>query len=174
MKKNNTTLFKINDILDQLLIDARQSLQTIADACRTYRQKVWRHIKKLEDSNTIWGYTAVVDEEKLGWKLFMISAKTKPLSKEQADMQIYRHVHDVPGTLDARLIDVYYLNGRYDWIIVFAAKDWKTARKYYDNIRKYYGNYLVEKPEIADIIFATARNGKINPEIEKLYDFISP
>lgn len=174
MYNSNTTLFKIDRILDELLINARQSIQEIAKKCKTYRQKVWRKIKKMEETKTIWGYTAVVNEEKIGWKLFMVFMKMKPLTKEQVELQINRHRKDVPGKLAVRLIDAYYINGTYDWIIIFAAKDWATARKYYDNIRKEYEEYLLEKPEMVDIIFSTIRWGKVNPEIEKLYEFVSP
>ena len=66
MDKRNTTLFKSNKILDELLIDARQGIQKIAEKCKTYRQRVWREIKRMEKNKTIWGYTAVVDEEKMG------------------------------------------------------------------------------------------------------------
>jgi len=174
MIKRNTTLFKSNKILDELLIDARQGIQKIAKKCNTYRQRVWREIKKMEENNTIWGYTAVVDEEKIGWKLFMLLMKMKPLTEEQVGEQIERHRTDVPGKLAVRLIDAYYINGTYDWVVIFAAKDWVTARKYYDNIRKGYKKTLIEKPEMVDIIFSTIRWGKINPEIEKLYEFVSP
>ncbi len=115
-----------------------------------------------------------MDEEKIGWKLFMVLMKMKPLTKEQVKEQIERHKQDVPGKLAVRLIDAYYINGTYDWVVIFAARDWTTARKYYDNIRKGYEKTLIEKPEMVDIIFSTIRWGKINPEIEKLYEFVSP
>ncbi|MCD6512775.1 MAG: Lrp/AsnC family transcriptional regulator [Thermoplasmata archaeon] len=174
MQKSNTTLFKINKILDELLIDARQSIQEIAKKCSTYRQKVWREIKKMEYNKIIWGYTAVVNEEKIGWKLFMVFMKMKPLTEEQVKLQIDRHRRDIPGKLAVRLIDAYYINGTYDWVIIFAASDWATAKKYYDNIRKEYEKYLMDKPEMTDVIFSTIRWGKVNPEIEKLYEFIPP
>ncbi len=174
MNKRNTTLFKSNKILDELLIDARQGIQKIAEKYKTYRQRVWREIKRMEENKTIWGYTAVVDEEKMGWKLFMIFMKMKPLTIEQVKEQIERHKQDVPGKLAVRLIDAYYVNGTYDWIVIFAAENWTTARKYYDNIRKEYESSLLEKPEMDDVIFSTIRWGKINPQIERLYDFVSP
>lgn len=174
MKKSNTTLFKVSDILDQLLIDARQSLQKIAEKCDTYRQKVWREQKDLEESHTIWGYTAVVDEEKLGWRLFMVFLKTRPMTPEFAQRQIRRLREDVPGTMAVRLIDVYYLTGTYDWVVVFAAKNWATARKYFDNIRKEYWDFTVEKPEMSSVAFTSIRWGKVNPELERLTEFVSP
>ncbi|MGC9307228.1 MAG: Lrp/AsnC family transcriptional regulator [Thermoplasmatota archaeon] len=174
MKKSNTTLFKISDILDQLLIDARQSLQKIAEKCDTYRQKVWREQNKLEESHAIWGYTAVVDEEKLGWRLFMVLLKTRPMTTEFAQHQIQRIREDIPGTMAVRLIDVYHLTGTYDWIVVFAAKNWATARKYFDNLRKAYWESLLEKPELCSVAFTPIRWGKVNPELENLQEFVSP
>ncbi|MDD3494019.1 MAG: Lrp/AsnC family transcriptional regulator [Candidatus Thermoplasmatota archaeon] len=164
----------MNDVLDQLLIDARQSMQKIARKCATYRQKIWREMTKMEQDHTIWGYTAVVDEEKLGWKLFMVLLKTRPLSRELVEAQIKRVREDVPGQLAVRLLDIYYLNGSYDWVVIFAARKWNTAKKYYDNLRKVYEQHLTEKPEMADIMFSTLRWGKVNPEIERLHDFVPP
>lgn len=174
MKESNTTLFKVSVILDHLLIDARQSLKEIAKKCGTYRQKVWREMKTLEENNTIWGYTPVINEEKLGWKLFFIFLKTKPMTKELSETQIERIKKDHPGTLKVRVLDVYYLNGRYDWIVIFTAKDWICARKYYDNLRKVYGPHLLDKPEMSDVMFSTMRWGKMNPEIDELNNFVSP
>jgi DNA-binding Lrp family transcriptional regulator len=174
MKKSNTTLFKVSETLDQLLIDARQSLQKIAEKCDTYRQKIWREQNKLEESNTIWGYTAVVNEEKLGWRLFMVFMKTRPMTEDFARQQIRRVREDVPGQMQVRLIDVYHLTGTYDWIVVFAAKNWATARKYYDNLRKEYWGLTLEKPELSSVAFTSIRWGKVNPEIERLEEFVSP
>ncbi len=178
MKKSNTTLFKIGnvmgDILDQLLIDARQSLQKIAEKCDTYRQKVWRKQNKLEESNAIWGYTAIVNEEKLGWRLFMVLMKTRPMTQELAQRQIQRVQKDIPGQMDVRLIDVYHLTGTYDWVVIFAAKNWATARKYFDNLRQEYWDLTLEKPELSNVAFTPIRCGKVNPEIERLTEFVSP
>lgn len=173
-KRNITTEFKGQRILNELLRDPTRSLEEIARACGSYRQKVWREKKKMEDSGAVWGYTAVVDEDAIDWKAFILLLKFKPLTQDQAELLIRRHVTNAPGELDIRLMDTYYLNGIYDLLVIFAAPDWITARKYYDSIRIEYERFLEARPEIIDVAFSLIRWGKVHPSIERLKEFIPP
>lgn len=176
-KKNNTcntTLYKYEDFVNELVKDPRRSLSEMAECLGTYRQKVWRKTKELEEEKVIWGYTAVVDEEKMGWKSFIILMKMEPISEKQAALLIRRVLEQEAEKLKARVVDSFYMNGRYDWIIIFAADTWATARKYYDSIRKEYKEFLTEKPELIDIIFPITRYGKINPDMERIKEFVPP
>ncbi len=56
-RRTVTTEFKGQRILNELLKDPTRSLEEIARACGSYRQKVWREKKKMEDGEAIWGYT---------------------------------------------------------------------------------------------------------------------
>ncbi|MFO8050267.1 MAG: hypothetical protein R6V01_01030 [Thermoplasmatota archaeon] len=169
-----TTEFKGHRILNELLKDPTRSLEEIARSCGSYRQKVWREKRKLEDNEAVWGYTAVVDENMIDWKSFLLLIKLKPLTADQARLLIRRHLTNAPGELSIRLMDTYYLNGKYDLLVIFAAPNWMTARKYYDSIRLEYENYLEDRPEIIDVAFSLIRWGKVNPNIQKLKDFIPP
>ncbi|MEA3559404.1 MAG: hypothetical protein U9R75_09155 [Candidatus Thermoplasmatota archaeon] len=169
-----TTEFKGHRILNELLKDPTRSLEEIARACRSYRQKVWREKRKLEDSGAVWGYTAVVDENAIDWKSFILLIKLKPLTSDQAQLLINRHLTNAPGELSIRLMDTYYLNGKYDLCVIFAAQSGMTARKYYDSIRQEYEDYLEDRPEIIDIAFSLIRWGKVNPNVHKLKEFIPP
>lgn len=173
-KRNITTEFKGQRILNELLRDPTRSLEEIARACGSYRQKVWREKKKMEDNGAVWGYTAVVDEDAIDWKAFILLLKFKPLTQDQAELLIRRHVTNAPGELNIRLMDTYYLNGIYDLLVIFAAPDWITARKYYDSIRLEYERFLEARPEIIDVAFSLIRWGKVHPSIERLKEFIPP
>lgn len=173
-KRNITTEFKGQRILNELLRDPTRSLEEIARACGSYRQKVWREKKKMEDNGAVWGYTAVVDEDAIDWKAFILLLKFKPLTQDQAELLIRRHITNAPGELDIRLMDTYYLNGIYDLLVIFAAPDWITARKYYDSIRIEYERFLEARPEIIDVAFSLIRWGKVHPSIERLKEFIPP
>jgi DNA-binding Lrp family transcriptional regulator len=71
-------------ILDELSKNANKSINDIAESCGFSRQKVWRVINNLEKNNTIWGYVAVVNQEKLNKKRYIMLMKrsNKPVSKE--------------------------------------------------------------------------------------------
>jgi hypothetical protein len=71
-----------------------------------------------------------------------------------------------------RLITSLYLNGEYDWLVMFSAPNHAMARRYYDSLRLTYAEHLIEKPVIVDVNFTVIREGKMNPKIEELHDFV--
>lgn len=161
-----------NEILRALLKDPTKSLRIIAKELKSYRQKIWRKKNKLEEDKVIWGYTAIVDEEKIGHVLFLMFIKMKPMTKEIADTLKNRLIKQVQKRQNVRLITVLFVNGEYDWIVEFSAPDHTTARRYYDSVRQAYDKYLIDKPLVVDVNFCPVREGKINPNIDKLYDLI--
>jgi DNA-binding Lrp family transcriptional regulator len=160
------------EIIEWLLEDPTRSLNTMAKAMNIYRQTLWRRKKKLEDEKVIWGYTAVIDENKLGNVIYLVMMKMKPMTRGMADI-IYRRIkNNEMSKSRVRLIDAFHVNGEYDWILRFSAPDHATARKYYDAIRVIYEEYLIEKPVIVDVNFILKAEGMRNPELEKLYNFV--
>jgi DNA-binding Lrp family transcriptional regulator len=67
MAKSSVKQIELDEkrILDELAKNANKSINDIAEKCGFSRQKVWRVIHNLEKNHTIWGYVAVVDQEKL-------------------------------------------------------------------------------------------------------------
>ena len=161
-----------NEVLKYLIEDASRSIRDIAKKMSSYRQKVWREKKRLEDEHIIWGYTAVVDANKIERVSYLILMKTKPMSRGLADLLTRRIVRDEPGKEGIRVLDFFYVNGEYDWVLRFSAPDHVTARKYIDTLRRLYDEYLTERPVMVDMNFCLIAEGKTNPEIKKLYDFI--
>jgi DNA-binding Lrp family transcriptional regulator len=161
-----------NDVLDCLIEDPTRSSSEIAKKLGSYRQKVWREKNQLERENIIWGYTAIVDENKLNRVLYIILLKLKPMSRDLADLMTMRISRHMPEQQNVRLLNVLYVNGEYDLMIKFSAPDHTTARRYYDSIRLAYEHSLLEKPVIVDVNFSLVREGKINPELKNLYEFI--
>ena len=53
-------------IIRELQKNSKENTDKIAKRCGFSRQKVSRVIKQLEKNKTIWGYHAVVDDNKLG------------------------------------------------------------------------------------------------------------
>ncbi|MDG6220914.1 MAG: Lrp/AsnC family transcriptional regulator [Candidatus Thermoplasmatota archaeon] len=159
-------------ILRALLDDPTKSLRNIAAELKTYRQKIWRVKRRLEDEKIVWGYTAILDEMRMGHCLSIIMLKLKPMSRDLADLMIERVVKRVQKKQNVELLTMYYVNGEYDYIIVFSAPDHATARRYYDSLRTAYDQYILEKPVIVDVNFTVIREGKINPEIEGLRRFV--
>lgn len=172
-KSNKKKMRNETDVLDYLLEDPTKSIRNIAKEMNSYRQAVWRTKKKLEDEHVIWGYTAVIDDCKLNYVSYIVLMKTKPMSNGLADLLVRRLVKEEPRKQNVRLMNLCYVNGEYDWIMRFSAPDHATARKYYDTLRLLYDKYLLEKPVMIDMCFCLVAEGKRNPEIERLYDFIA-
>ncbi|MGA1792314.1 MAG: Lrp/AsnC family transcriptional regulator [Thermoplasmatota archaeon] len=159
-------------IIDALLNDPTKSMREIAKDLNSYRQTLWRKKKKMEEENLIWGYTAVIDEEKQGKVTFLVLMKTKPMMKGLADLIVRRVKRNEPSKMNIRLIDLFQVNGEYDWVLRFSAPDHATARTYFDTLRALYVDYLLEKPVLVNVNFILVAEGKRNPEIDKLFNFV--
>jgi DNA-binding Lrp family transcriptional regulator len=172
LKETSISNKKADSVLKWLIKDPTKSVREVAKKLGSYRQRVWREKKKLEDDGVIWGYTAIVDESRMNFVLYITLLKMKPMSKELVELIVGRVQEGKPETQNVRLINVLYVNGEYDWIIMFSAPDHAMARRYYDSLRLAYEEYLLEKPVIIDVNFPLVREGKINPKIKQLYSFV--
>jgi DNA-binding Lrp family transcriptional regulator len=175
MAKDRTkgiSIMKNEDLIKSLLDDPTKSTLELAKELKSNRQTIWRNKKKMEDEKIIWGYTAVIDENKLNNIIYLVLMKMKPMTRGMVDITLKRLFNGEQLKHNVRLIDAFHVNGEYDWIIRFSAKDHTTARKYYDTLRVIYEEYLLEKPMIVDINFILIAEGKKNPETDKMYDFV--
>jgi len=159
-------------ILKALMDDPTRSDMEIARDLDTYRQKVWRTKKQLEDDNVIWGYTAVLDEKRLGHVSYIVLMKTKPMTEGLVDTLLKRLTREEPRKQDVRLTNFFFVNGEFDLFLRFSAPDHATARRYYDTLRMLYDEYLLDKPVMIDINMCLVSEGKRNPDIESLREFI--
>jgi len=169
---NGNKMANRDAILHALLEDPTRSLRIIAKGLKSYRQKIWREKKKLEEDHVIWGYTAVVDEGKLNHVSYIMLLKMKPMTKELVDILLGRLYGKEQEKHNVRLRDLWLVNGQYDWVLRFSAPDHTTGRRYYETIRLVYDKYLLEKPLMMDLNFSLVSEGKINPELERLREMI--
>ena len=162
---------KIIQILKQ---NSNESINNIAKKCNFSRQKVWRIIKHLEKTNNIWGYTAVIDEEKQGLKNYIVLLKrtNAPLNKKIVDNIINREIENSAGTNDIIIENSAYLNGIYDWMICFNAENIRMAKNFCELLNKIYEGYITDV-QLLENIFSVKKNGIDNPEIEKLGEFFT-
>lgn len=161
------------EILECLLEDPTRSAGEIARCLGSNRQTIWRRKRRMEENNVIWGYTAVADESKLNHIMYLMLMKTKPLNREVAEKIITRVRGKEMEKQGIRLIDLWYVNGEFDWAHRFSSPDHATARRYYDTIRVMYDEYLLEKPILLEVHFCLVAEGKRNPEIDALTDFVA-
>ena len=158
-------------ILNELSKNANKSVNDIAKTCGFSRQKVWRVINNLEKNHTIWGYTAVLDNEKLNKTnyILLIKRTNKPISKKLIDDVITRNIAD---EVRKNCIDIscsFFSHGNYDWIICFNAPNIREAKGFMEYFNKLYEGFISDI-HLITIMFSAVRSGIKNPEIEKFKD----
>jgi len=159
-------------ILDELLKNANKSINDIAKTCKFSRQKVWRVIKNLEKNKTIWGYTVVLDHQKLAKERFvmLIKRSTKPLSEKFLDQIISRDIENIAKKRGINMINSVYVNGAYDWLISFTANNIKEAKNFVELLNRSYPE-IISGIDLLNYMFPVEYDGIINPEAEKLKEF---
>jgi DNA-binding Lrp family transcriptional regulator len=97
-------------ILKALTLDARLSSRQIAKQCEISIGTALSRIKKLEKEGIIKGYSAILDQEKLGYELTVVveitvsKGRLLEMEKEIAKLPNVCCVYDVTGLTDALII----------------------------------------------------------------------
>jgi len=160
-------------VIAELQKNAKENIDTISKNCGYSRQKVWRIINRLEENKSIWGYAAVVNEEKQGLKSYMILIKrtTLPIDEKLANKIIKRQLEDSASKIDIKIENSMLTHGTFDWVICFRAKDMKHAKKFSEIVNETYWGYIGEV-HMMEILFPIRIQGIINPDIKKLKEFL--
>ena len=161
-------------ILRELQKNSKESIDKIAKKCSFSRQKVWRIIKRLEKNKTIWGYRAVVDDEQINMKTYILLIKGRRLPIDNpAEKDIVERTMDKLGERIGVIVeDSIWLHGDYDWIMSFMAEDLKTAKRFYEALTQQYGENISEL-KLMETIVAVKKGGFDNPRVaesKKLLD----
>lgn len=157
-------------VIQQLLENSKQSPYEIAKTLGFSRQKVWRIIKELEKENVIWGYTSIIDDNNFNRNIFFALSKLKSPIFNKIDDVIESVQEDTESMFNVGILGSYYINGLYDWIVIFSAENIRDAKKFCAHIQKQYNGYL-ERIDLLENIFPLIKFGKLNPNIEKLKEF---
>ena len=135
------------------------------------RQKTWRTKRRLEANNTIWGYTAVIDDQKLDKKRYLMLVKKSAEPIGDAINKITKLTAGAKGEkIGIDVLSVGYMFGEYDVAIVFSADGIMNAKKFKEIMSIELPN-LISKIEIMEYIFLLRDGGITNPEIEKMREF---
>ena len=176
MAKNSVKQIEEDEkkIISELSKNANKSINEIAKSCGFSRQKVWRIIKTLEKNNTIWGYVAIINEEKQNKHGFIVLIKRSqvPIEKEALDKIISRELSNNVQKNGIEVINSIYTNGLYDWIISFSASNVKEAKSFVEFLTKLFSKFISEI-NLLEEMFSTSKYGVSNPEIEKLGEFFN-
>jgi DNA-binding Lrp family transcriptional regulator len=160
-------------VIQHLVRDARQSIDQLAKSCGFSRQKVWRIMKRLEENQTIWGYTAVVDTEKLGEKSYvlLLKARSFPLTKKVAGKIVDRAIDEQAAKLGITIKGSFWVNGCYDGMVCFTAHNIKQAKQFCDLFIRIYERD-VDELELLERIFPVKQCMLINPRLKDIEAYL--
>ena len=154
-----------------LQTNSGDNIEKIAKNCGFSRQKVWRIKKRLENNKTIWGYNAVVDNEKLDMKRYMMLVKRSSQPVGDAINKITKLTAGKKAEeIGIDVLSVGYMHGEYDVVIVFMADGIKNAKKFEEILISELPN-LIRKLDLMEYVFLLRDGGITNPEIEKMREF---
>ena len=158
-------------IIRELEKNAKESIDKIAQKCGCSRQKVWRIIKRLEENKTIWGYHAVIDNEKIGLNRYYILIKRTnvPFSKEHLDSIIKNELKPNLGEEEIIVENISYVHGSFDGVYEIRASNVRQVKKFCETLNNLSGGYISEM-RILEELFPIEINGIVNPNIEELKD----
>ncbi|MEF8848750.1 MAG: hypothetical protein V5A68_06415 [Candidatus Thermoplasmatota archaeon] len=77
---------------------------------------------------------------------------------------------DNKNHLNVNVIDLFFLQGSYDWLIKISASDIQNANKFAGYIETSFGE-IIQELELIENIFSLVKKGKINPNLEKINQF---
>jgi DNA-binding Lrp family transcriptional regulator len=156
-------------IIQELQKNAKESIDIIAKNCGFSRQKVWRIIKRLEKNKTIWGYTAIIDDEKIGVKRYIILIKrnNEPLPKDRIDLIVNRSIRSEMEQMGITTDCSYFLHGPFDWALSITAKSIVEVKRFTEGFSRSFKDYISDI-QIMDVIIPLEQSGIDNPHSEDI------
>ena len=153
-------------IIAEMQNNSGDSIENIAKNCGFSRQKIWRIKKRLEKNKTIWGYSAIVDDEKLDVKRYMMLVKLKhlPIDNEVEKNMIEGTIDKLGAEMGISVKDSFWLNGNYDYMVCFSADNLKKAKKFQEIFIRTYNRNISELQLIENIV-TIKKDGFMNPKI---------
>ena len=107
-------------LLEQLMRDARQTVQQLADAVGLSPSPCWKRIKAMEARGVIRGYTVMVDPEKVGLGLRVVVEANLAQHREDQVRRFEQAVAAVP-----EIVQCHSTTGESDYVMTVLVADIK-------------------------------------------------
>jgi len=112
-------------LLEQLMRDARQTVQQLAEAVGLSTSPCWKRIKAMEERGVIRGYAALVDPEKVGLGLRVVVEANLAQHSEERVRQFERAVVAVP-----EIVQCHSTTGESDYVMTVLVADIKRFEQF--------------------------------------------
>ena len=114
-----------SEILHQLTHNGRMSVNDLSGAVHLSQTPVARRLKKLEDEGVIKGYTALIDEKKLG---FTFSVFVSVRLERQIDEELARFEARIEALPE--VVDCWLMTGNHDYLLRVVTRDIEEFEKF--------------------------------------------
>ncbi len=175
MSKTSKKQIEVDEkkVIEQLQKNCMENLDLFAKKCGFSRQKVWRIIKNLERDKIVWGYTAIVDNDSLQKKHYILLMKrnAQKISPKIVDILLSRYFEEVVNKLGITIETSSYVHGEYDWIATFLASDIVHAKKFSELVKTTYPETF-QRIDLVETLFDIKRQNIFNPDTEKFKEII--
>lgn len=161
-------------VLDKLQQHGNESITILSKTCGFTPQKTSKIIKNLEKKKIILGYTAIIDEQKLGLQKFVLLIKrsSTKLDRDVANNLASEQLAGDLSQLDITIDSSYFIHGEYDWALVFTAPELNEAKRLIGLILSKYPHF-VSKYLIIQILMMLESNHIVNNDsLAKLRDLL--
>jgi DNA-binding Lrp family transcriptional regulator len=160
-------------IIAELQKNGKEHIDLIAKQCHISKQKLLRTITQLEKNHKIWGYTAIVDEQEQHLKKFILLLKRtgKKFNLNALDEIELHQFKNEYTPMGITIVSSYYVNGEYDWMVIFTATDLIQAKKFSTLLFDHYPG-MAEKVNLMQVIFTNREHYIPSPDQTKLREFM--
>ena len=138
MSKRSAKSIKSDEmkILHFLEQHAKENIDQLAKRCGFSRQKMWRIIKNLEEKKSIWGYSAITDDNAKHLKQFILLIKrnTVPFDASFKKELVFDKLDSYHPVV--KVMDISLTHGEYNGIITFCAPSILDVKKLINEIDK--------------------------------------
>jgi len=155
-------------LISELMKNSKENIDTIAKHCGFSRQKAWKIMKRLEMDQKIWGYSAVIDNQKQSLQKFMLFIKRTRTPHDLKDINevVTDLLAPIKKDLGITMISSYRIHGEYDWVMLFTTNDIVHAKKFSEAIMQKFPNK--QSYHISQILFTVRENYIQNPNIMEM------
>ncbi|UCD14725.1 MAG: Lrp/AsnC family transcriptional regulator [Thermoplasmatales archaeon] len=153
-------------VIEELQKNSSNSIEKLAKNCGFSRQKIWRIKKRLEKNKTIWGYHAIVDNEKLNVNRYIMLVKLihLPIDNSVEKTMVERTIDKLGAKIGVSVKDSFWLHGNYDYMVSFFAENLKKAKNFQEIfMRTNIGNIL--ELQLLENICTIEKDGFVNPKV---------
>jgi DNA-binding Lrp family transcriptional regulator len=160
-------------VIRELKKNAKESIDSIGKNCNFSRQKVWRIIKRLEENGTIWGYSSVINDEKMNQKRYFILFKrtSKPISKEKIEIITKRKFKEAALKIGVSVESSYFIHGAYDWLVSITANSIKEVKVFMNLFNTFFSEGFISDSLVLEVIFPIEINGISNPNTKEVEEY---